>query len=416
MSRTLLALTGTVLLVVGVVLGWAVSREGNDASDADALTTEVDNLRTRIEDQAVRICRLEEALRDRAAPEIGAGSTGTSSTTLTGRGSAGPTDPLAPSRLSVEEGRRILTDLEANTDGTRVVAIRDALQRFVAIGDPIVPDIVNLLKSGIDTRYVDRKLMLQHVEGYVGLRMVLIDALREIGTPAARQGLLDAVATSRDVRDFRDLLVHYYSSTDQAFVDAVVAMIPDMLRRLAEVGVAADDYEAQELAIYVAFWIRKHELTDALKHVVEVLLRMPSDNDRAHMAYDRLFSVLVEYRPERAAEVALALEEKHPGRGLLLWCSRQTDPYQTPRAHLVRYFGVLLSRRDLATNVRGGLYATLPDKALHGIEDPEERSADAQALVTLLESRLADETDENLEYMLRRKIESLRASIEEIGK
>lgn len=293
----------------------------------------------------------------------------------------------------------------------RVVAIRNALQDLVRVGDPIVPDIVALLDSGFERRYVEGKPMLQHVKGYAGLRMVLLDALREIGTPAAKKSLLEAVGRSRNVCDFRDLLVPYLSSTDPVLVEGISALVPDMLRRLGEVGIASDDYEAQEVATYLAFWIRRRGLSGAMEQVEELLLQPVADPE-ARFAYDRLLSVLVEYAPEKAAHVVLTIEEENPGQGLLLWFSREINDYTVPRAQLARYYGLLLSRKDVTTSVRSGLYGGMPDHPLKAIEDPAKRAEDAQALVALLEARLAVEAGENTRYIIQEKLRRLRKDTE----
>jgi hypothetical protein len=407
MNRIPLLLAGVALVLAGAIAGWLVSSGTSNVRDADHLAADVARLRSVVESQADRIARLEAARADPRGTSRGRRSPGT------------PGPPGVPKRPgvepappgTVERGREVLAELKELSDGSRVVAIREALRQLVLIGDAAVPDIVALLDSGYDRNYVDGKMRLQHIEGYAGLRMVLFDALKEIGTPVAKTALLAAVKRSGRIRDYRDLLVPHYSTADPALVAGISALVPDMLRKLGEVGIRSDDSEVQDLAGHLPYWIRKRGVTGVLDPVQKLLLGMPSRAKVDVSGYANFLGILVQLAPERAAEVVLRLRETHTKRTVTVLLSSSRG-HAAPRALLVRYYGKLLSRSDLEPHERQRLYSNMPWGGLKSIEDPAERAEDLRTLVAFLEERLEVEVEENVKSTIRSRLDRFRRDLE----
>ena len=405
MTRTSQALGGVALLLGGAALGMALSRGGPSGADT-SLAAEVARLKTLAETQADRIARLEGARGSSSAE-----APRSASTVAGGEGSPAGVD-LSPPSGSVERGRKVLADLRANTDGTREAALRVATEEFVRVGDPIVPDIVEVLDSGFDRRYVEGKPHLQHVKGYPGLRKVLLDALREIGTPAAKRALVEAVGRSRTVSDFRDFTYPNRATTDPVLAEGITALIPAMFGSLAAEGLSARDGTYMDLVSFLTTWIRKRGLTDAVGPMEDFLRRIPSGLEEDGLtAYAEVFEILVELDPERAAQVLLPLLEKYPKPETLGRFTRTLE-YGMPRATLVRFYGPLLSSGDMAPDLRVGLYQSIPGNASREIRDLARRAADTEALVAFLEARIEAESEEVLKDLIRRKIEALRKDME----
>lgn len=413
MARLALALAGAALAAGGAVSWWALSRGAPEGTRTEAAAEEVARLRAVVEEQAGRIARLEEAVSRSGVPERGRGPPG--GPDAPGGVRAGGIDSDAPAAsASLERGREVLADLRANADGTREVAIREALRDLVRVGDPIVPEIVALLDSEPEKRYVEGKPLRQHVRGYASLRMVLQDALREIGTPAAKRALLGAAGRSRSVHDFRNLIYPYaYGAAPVPILEeGISALVPDMLRSLAESGIAERDGEAADLAGCLATWIRKRGLTGVVEPLEEVILKQPLDPGVGWMSYQSLFSVFAELAPERAARVFLALTERAPKQrraGMDL----ERLGNSVPRSALIRFYAVLLSGGDSTPEQRAAFYWAMPDHALRSIEDPAKRAQDAETFATFLEGRLAVEVDENVRRTIEEKLKKLRKDIEE---
>jgi hypothetical protein len=418
---------GAVALVAAAAVGWLAARAGVEDRVRDAETA-AESAREQASDLAAEVARLRA--------EVGAADA------VRARGAAAPSSP--PLRPTVDDhaariaaleaalaagppgsaagampparGRQVLADLLANRDGTRVAAIRAAIQDLVRVGDPIVPEIASTLDAGLDTRYVEHRPLLQHLKGYDSVRMVLNEALREIGTPAAWDALVASARKSGRSADFRDVICPSMSSTDAARVERIDELVPEMLRSLAATPIRGQGSEgdAMDLSWAVAAWIRKRGTPGTTELLADVLRSMPSDEAGAWTtAYSGLFQVLLESAPERAAAVALEFQQRaeKPG-GLSLWRISDDVAKRTPRAKLVSYYGVLLSAAGVPPDDRFLLARDLPERGLGTIKDLAARERDTRAFVVFLEERLRVETEQRVRDALAQKLESLRKDLE----
>ncbi len=436
MGKAVLAAAGAAVLVVGGTIGWVASRNGLDdrlrsaegaaeaaRRQAEALAADVarlrdavgvarsnrlsaesasptphTTLRSAVDDHATRLAALEQSIAGRSPDPAFASAPPGDSSGLVGR------------------GRQVLAELQANRDGTRVAAIRAALQEFVRIGDPIVPEIAAVLDSGLDTRYRDDRPLMQHLHGYDGVRMVLNESLREIGTSSARKALFESARKSGRPSDFRDLVYNSASTTDPDLIEGISALVPDMLRSLARSGIKGTDGDTIDLAWGVSSWIRKRAPSGVVEPLAEVVRKAPADTETiAWMAYEGLLGVLLELAPDEAGRVVLEVQ------------GRQSKPTQqspftwgfegrASRTALVGFYNVLLSRTDMRPDERFLLYRGMPSRSDHDIKDPAKRAEDAQVFVTFLEERLRVESDERTRREITEKLEAFRKDLEKDGR
>ncbi len=294
-----------------------------------------------------------------------------------------------------------LESLLAITQGGRQLAIKDSFFELVALGNDVVPEIVALLKSGRDQDWGGAFSFSGNVVGgYPRLRTLLIDVLRQIGTPEALKGLLDGLHGTEDMLDFRDLFLLFGSTSDETMVNGMSAMLP-----AAVLGLKGEDpKKAFVLADSVSRWIQRHDFEGKLD-VVEELARQGFDLGRM----DRTsFALLVGLAPERAFDLTRQVREKQGERGLYGMAPALGE--DTPRAQIARYLDLLFAS-GITESERLAFYVRLPGTACESIQPSSARAADARALLDFLKRRLAEETGDDAKSVLTDRIGTLEASL-----
>jgi hypothetical protein len=310
--------------------------------------------------------------------------------------------PLQGTRAARKD--EILAGLLAITQRERQLAVREAFQKLSRCGDAVVPDIVALLKSGRDQDWGGGFSFGGNMftGGYPRLRTVLIDVLRQIGTPAAKEGLLDALGGSEDLLDYRDLLLLYSGTTDEQMVRGISAMIPEMLESVRGGGEGADQVDR-----YVSDWITRHNPEGADDLLEQLALR-----------------ALREGKP--AGSALAALIDSSPERAFLLVSRRAEDKQQAIRqaatslrmgragvslSAAARFCELVWSKMDPDRTTRTWFYVSLPTRLDRSIASAAERAADGRVLLEFLERQQRTETDEGLRRMLEKTIDRLKGEI-----
>jgi hypothetical protein len=284
------------------------------------------------------------------------------------------------------------------TQGERQLAIEDSFQELASFGNDVVPEIVALLKSGRDRDYGGGfSFGGNKMRGYPRLRTVLIDILRQIGTPEAQAGLLDALRGSEDPLDYRDLLLLYRNTTDETMVRGISGMIPGILRDLGQ----TDNVSLADGAIW---WVRRHDLrgtTDLLEEIARASLATGRHDPGA-------FAALVEFAPERAFAL---VREQHAKQGdRALYGGTVAPRGDPPLAQVARYTELLLSL-ELSEQSRAMIYAWLPATPCPRIVAKEARDADARVLLDFLRKRLGEETGDLPRRFLTEHITALEHAL-----
>jgi len=221
---------------------------------------------------------------------------------------------------------------------------------------------------------------------------------------------LPAIRVSGSLAEYRDLLFSYGSATDPVTQKEISALVPGLLRRMADVGLTRAEERAPLLTRLLVRWIRHN----ALSGVVEDLALLVADLSRIDDGAEELFGLVVEFDPERAARM---VAEQHPD-GLLMQRVGSLLGFMTrgevPLARVADFLERLLETLDPPESQRSGLYRSLHGYPCRRIEDPVERAVDAWALLMLPERRRAAENADAPRRHLDRAIDSLRAGIEEI--
>jgi hypothetical protein len=293
--------------------------------------------------------------------------------------------------------------LLAITQGERQVAIEDSFHELVAMGDDVVPEIVALLRSGRDQDWGGGfSYSGNMVRGYPRLRTLLIDVLRQIGTPTALNGLLDGLRGTQDPTDFRDLFLFFRTTTDETMVRGISEMTPAALRVLKD----ADEKQAYMLLYGVTDWIQQHEFPNKLD-LVEELARQGLDSNRMDRGS---FALLISLSPERAFALLQEVREKQGDQALRTAVGGLSSAQNLPCAKTVRFAEMCLAS-GIGENERFTLYASLPWRPCSAIKEPEARVADARLLLDFLKRRLGEETGDNVKVILTQRIGSLESSL-----
>jgi len=314
----------------------------------------------------------------------------------------------SPGDADARRRRQALDRLKAVTDGRRFVAVEDTRTELVRMGDDAVPDVLALLDSGFeqdwDGRFETRGL---HVDGYPGLRMVLLDVLRQIGTPASKKAFVDALGRSDHVRDLWALKL-YWGTTDPVLVDGVAAIAPKLLQLVAKSGLPAAVKDHPDSPVHnLLYWLSMHPAPDLAGPLEEIVLLGRPAGTWNEQTFESLFSLLARVAPEKAAEDALALDERSPGERELLKLSGKLF---CPNAIRARYYATVFARGTFTPPVRLELYQQLPGDLYREKEwDHDAQVADARPYVDFLERRLEAETDANAKRVLEESLSRLRS-------
>jgi len=303
-----------------------------------------------------------------------------------------------PARRSTREA---IDALLAITRGERQVAIADSFRELVGLGDGVVPEIVALLESGRDQDWGGGfSISGNLVRGYPRLRTLLIDVLRQIGTPEAHQGLLDALRLSGDATDYRDVFMLFRVTSDEIMVKGMTGMLPAAVRCLKD----EDPKKASLLTNGVQFWVHQHDFEGKVDLVFE-MARLGFEPGR----WDRTsFGLLVGLAPERAFELTQQVREKLGERALYTVASVRT--HDAPRAQIVRYLDMLFAS-EITESERLAFYAGVPRDACETIQPPSARAADARVLLDFLKRRLAVETSPGTKTVLADRIATLESAL-----
>jgi hypothetical protein len=306
--------------------------------------------------------------------------------------------------------RKVLEDLKAITDGNRTMAVQDALTELVRVGDPAVPDIVALLESGLEREYGGRFAVEGNaVASYPGLRMVLLDALRQIGTKTATDGMAQALSRSEHIADFRVVLLCRRPDadvTDPSLVAALSSTASRMLRKIAAEGIDLSADAPDNAASSVLWWIMTHPSQADVPAVEELVLHGRPKSAWGYHVFEVAYGTLAQLAPEKAVQATQTL---HFSAGETLNLSGYL-PGLTP-AGQVRYYEALLTRPDFEAHLRSELYSRLQYFSDTG-KDPARRAAEVQPIVRFLEARAAAETDASARSAAEQALAQLRAAIE----
>lgn len=453
MTQKAVAAAAVALVAGGGILGWAVGRAG--AGDTSGLAGDLDSLRASAEEQAARLARLEkaggsagelaalraaaadraarlEALeKDAAKPRGGDGPSATAGKesermarlatavgALEKRLAATGGPALDPARRTKE----VLEGLKAITDPKRQIALKDAVEDLVRLGDAAVPGVVEVLDSGSDRQYFGKPVMVAGgIPGdinYSGMRQVLFDALRQMATPLSKQRLFEAAGRTKSTADLRDLLVPYYKSADPVVIEGIAALTPDMLRRVGESE--AGDEVAWDLGRWLTRWMQDNGIGANAAAIEDAVAKARFGKEGWSRWAPDFFRLLVEFDTERAVKVALALREAHPD--LLPWQQAMVAFTQGPRnfvAPLTRwaeYFASIFTKANLDDEQRKALYGCMPRFPCPAIQDPVKRAEDATVFLTFLEGRLQVEIDAALKSTIEFHVKTLRDAIAREGR
>lgn len=298
-----------------------------------------------------------------------------------------------------------LQDLLAITQGERQLAIEDLLKELSALGNDAVPEIVAILRSGRDQDYGGGfSFGGGKMQGYPRLRTVLIDILRQVGTPEAQEGLISALRGTKDVQDYRDLLLLYSGTTDEIMVKGISAMIPDLLRNEH----ARSDGNALVMD-RAAGWIRRHEL----RHTTDLVEEIARENLSSRRIDHGTFATLIEFSPERAFALTREQHEKEGDRAFLgVLSSLGFGRRDISLAQVARYNELLLTLEPKAS-ARLTIYRMMPSRLCERIEPKDARIADGKVLLEFLSKRLREETDEMPKRVLADQIAQLEQALQQ---
>jgi len=313
--------------------------------------------------------------------------------------------------------RNLIDRIKHLEHGERHLEIEKAFRELVELGEAVVPDLIALLQSGFDIDYgTGLSISGGRFQNYPRLRTMLMDALRQIGTPPAKQALLDAVRSGRGLADFRDLFVLYGAASDEHMARGIALLLPLLLERMKAEGQALRGTEQALLFNELSRWIRRHQLPDSVPFLLG-LLETDLAGGGSSFQTGSILGVLIELSPEQAAAAVKNLVARAAGKGageppLGMWL-RAGGGSLTQWSHFLR---ALFAQVDLSPAGERALWQfalpMLPEK----IKDPEKRIADAGPYLDFLEERLRTARSEEIRKALEVLIDGLRRQVEQLGR
>jgi len=307
----------------------------------------------------------------------------------------------------VQQKQDALKRFAAIRQGERQLAIHQAVQDLTNLGDAVVPDIVALLESGARQVY-GRGFSIGGgaVKSYQSSRMALIDVLRQIGTPAAKQGLLKVIASSDSMTDYRDLFLLYGGTRDEHMVKGMSALVPGLLRKLNEEG--ADELDRNMIERNLAAWIRQHDMSETVPDLVALVEKSATD----HRGGSDYLGALVELDPDQASMVAQRLAATEDGTDAVRRLVTSHSLRSARLSKLARFYEQLFAGVPLPAKTRTTIYMLMPTKLCREIKSSTAQVADARRLLTFLTAQLGVERDEHALRFLKRSVEQLKREIE----
>ena len=292
--------------------------------------------------------------------------------------------------------------LLAIEQGERQIAIADEVARLTRRGDDVVPEIKAMLNVGRDQDWGGGFSFGGNMfKGYPRLRTALIDILRQIGTPLAKQSLLDSLGKRASTTDYRDLLMIYATTSDTMMIEGISAMIPDMLRRIRD----GEDDEYGMLERNLTRWMKEQGIASESELLAQVSLKNLREGGRNRGA----FELLLESDPDAACGVVAELAKTDPDLKALK-PGLSIIGRQVRLSRITALCEFILGRLELSENGRTGFYHCLPRHPSTVPDSAEARKEDAQGLIALLERQLAVETSESARRALDSVIQALKAT------
>jgi len=408
MTQAALAAIAAALVAGGGVVGYVIFRETPDAVGPQS-SSEVAALRATLAEQSATIARLE------AAPSADLSRLRAAVDEQSARIARLEAKPASPGGADgAARAKKTLDELTAITDGGRTIAVQEALAALVRAGDPAVPEIVAVLESGLEREYGGRFAIEGNaVACYPGLRLVLMDALRQIGTASARDGLVRALEKSDRLADFEVVSLYWrygVDSTDPALVAAFSALASRLLRQVAAAGLEATADTPNSAVSTLLYWLMEHPSEADAPTLEQLVLRGRPKGNWAPREFESVFRVFVQLAPEKAAQATQTLH-------LNAWETVDLSGYLrgVARTNQVRYYEVLFGQPGIDARIRGDLYSHMPNLD-ERIKDPAQRAADAQPIVRFLESRVSAETDAGAKTSAEQALARLREAIAQAQK
>jgi len=306
---------------------------------------------------------------------------------------------------AVARVKRALDKLK-EVERSQPIALRDALAELVRVGDAAVPEITALLDSGFD-RSLGGEIEMRgkEVASYPTLRLVLFDALRQIGTPSARQGSAVALGRSDRMSDLEAIWMYWSGgrdTPDPVVADGVSRLASSMVRKVASTGLDGLDLEgdARPVQLLVA-WLRAHGRAEDASAIEDLLRHGPPKDAMALDSYLRVFSALIRVAPDRAADVASTIVAGGP-RGRSQLVAIMESSYDVPASSQSRYLEALFAQGDVDSKLRAELYSRIPGP------NPADHKAQFDPLIQFLDTRALRETDAAAKSGAERALQRLR--------
>ena len=420
MRSTALAWGAVAAVTAGVVVWLAASGARGVAhpQGADDRSQELSQLRADVDRHEGELARLRSDLDRRArleTPPRVARETAPAPAPAPGPARSSDADATPPGGAADRSSKQALDRLKSVTDGRRFVAVEDARTDLVRMGDEAVPDVLALLDSGFEQDWGGRfETRGFHVDGYPGARMVLLDVLRQIGTPTSKKAFAEALGRSEHVGDLWALKL-YWGATDPVIVDAIAQVAPRLLGLVAKTGLPTAVGDRPDSPVdNLLLWLFMHPTPGLAGPLEEIVLAGRPAGSWNERAFESAFSLLVLDAPEKAAEDVLALHGREPDKRDLFELSGKLSCANALRA---RYFATLFARGEFTTQVRLELYQRMPaglwaDPWMgRNAPDRAAQLADARPYVDFLERRLEAETDPNAKRVLEGALSRMRAQI-----
>jgi len=421
--RTRALAGGVVVLVVGGgALGWMASRWQTPGRGLDDVAAEVETLRVEAKEQGEKIHRLEispTGVGDvsrlaRELEEQAARIARLEARAATSRGVGVDDENSAEVDLAARK-RNVLSALDglkAITDGRKTVAIQDGFKSLVRMGDAAVPDIVEALKSGFDRAYGGRLYMNGNaVESYPTLRLVLMDALRQIGTATAQAGLIDVLTVTARITDSPVVWMYwdggFKDPADPAITKALSSMTTSLLMQLSATGLDGAGCDVSNgPCSAILWWVLRHPMPEDAPALEQLIRRGRPKEASASTMFNKFFSVFVQVAPQDAAKAA---PDAFPGYGLV---SLAEQLGEVSKASQAQYYAALFAQGGMDVNVRVELYnhMAFPDDR---IKDPAQRVTDVQPVLRFLESQVNEESDAVAKSGAEKALKQLQDAIEQ---
>ncbi|MHC5080496.1 MAG: hypothetical protein ACYTHN_15905 [Planctomycetota bacterium] len=326
---------------------------------------------------------------------------------------AGKVDEISTKMESMGPGLKrkdllsLFQSLAEITEPGREMLIKKKMGELIDFGDQIIPLVEAFLAQNVDYKYGGFSSGGSYFKSHPSLRSVMIDLLCQVGSPRAKEIVLEIFANPKNVHDLDAIFVLCSNTNDPVMKEGFIQRIPELFACLQRNSV--EDFKYSRFGHFFTPFMSRLEI-ERDKKFIGSLSRLVESGGVNSERFKHLFPLLIQSSPDAAFEV-LSRKKEDLERGE--WRFHEIMGYgrSATLARTFQFTKRCFDSLDLDEKERGDLYGILSMRVRRfRREDGQGGEFDRtrEEIQTFVTERLSIEKSDTLRRDLNRILSQLK--------